>query len=274
MSFPKFHINPETGKPGICVAKFNCRFGGPAVHFPSEDDARMAYERRMEREEWRKHPLPPGDVQHLPSTYPIDAHSFTLPPGEYFLGDPYLTIGTKDQAGWNHLVEMMDHDFGLERVQEDPTQHSRSAYGALYNDEPVLMLSSFHGAGLHWSVGPIRRIPSDTGLVGFTPKNVIESMGYTLEEAEAAKLGMKVTIEDETVAWRDEVGIIVLGGKLVLSHSKLLQDKFQSMAEGDGVVNAVATSETYATLQQRGTLWKDDITSFHQKMEARANTHR
>lgn len=44
----KFHINPETGNPGICRAKYNCRFGGERIHFDSKEEAREDYEMRME----------------------------------------------------------------------------------------------------------------------------------------------------------------------------------------------------------------------------------
>lgn len=40
----KYHINPETGNPGRCTAKKQCRFGGEAAHYSSEKEARDAYE--------------------------------------------------------------------------------------------------------------------------------------------------------------------------------------------------------------------------------------
>jgi hypothetical protein len=43
----KFHINPETGNPGVCRAKYNCRFGGDRIHFDSKEEAREDYEMRM-----------------------------------------------------------------------------------------------------------------------------------------------------------------------------------------------------------------------------------
>lgn len=38
----RYHINPETGKPGLCHAKVKCRFGGDAEHYPSRDAAVQA----------------------------------------------------------------------------------------------------------------------------------------------------------------------------------------------------------------------------------------
>lgn len=40
----KYHINPETGNPGVCKATISCRFGDADKHFDSKDDARKAYE--------------------------------------------------------------------------------------------------------------------------------------------------------------------------------------------------------------------------------------
>jgi hypothetical protein len=44
---PKFHINPETGNPGPCSAKIQCRFGSESEHYNSPDEARVAYEEKQ-----------------------------------------------------------------------------------------------------------------------------------------------------------------------------------------------------------------------------------
>lgn len=44
---PKFHINPETGDPGTCSAKIQCRFGSESEHYNSPDEARNAYEEKQ-----------------------------------------------------------------------------------------------------------------------------------------------------------------------------------------------------------------------------------
>lgn len=44
---PKFHINPETGNPGPCSAKIQCRFGSESEHYNSPDEARIAYEEKQ-----------------------------------------------------------------------------------------------------------------------------------------------------------------------------------------------------------------------------------
>lgn len=49
----KFHINPETGNPGICNAKVRCRFGGAEEHYDSKEAARAAFESTREvNENW------------------------------------------------------------------------------------------------------------------------------------------------------------------------------------------------------------------------------
>lgn len=40
----RYHVNPETGDPGICSAKINCPFGGPEDHYPTALDAAKARE--------------------------------------------------------------------------------------------------------------------------------------------------------------------------------------------------------------------------------------
>lgn len=44
----KFHINPETGTPGVCTASVQgCRYGSEAEHHSSPEDAQYAYEASM-----------------------------------------------------------------------------------------------------------------------------------------------------------------------------------------------------------------------------------
>jgi hypothetical protein len=43
-----YHVNPETGNPGVCRAKISCRFGDSDKHFDSKEAAREAYETEQE----------------------------------------------------------------------------------------------------------------------------------------------------------------------------------------------------------------------------------
>lgn len=55
----RYHINPDTGKPGACGAQSgNCPFGGEHQHFASEANARAAYELSMAAET-----LPPSPAK-------------------------------------------------------------------------------------------------------------------------------------------------------------------------------------------------------------------
>lgn len=38
-----YHVNPETGEPGLCVARVQCRYGG-APHYESVEAARRGFE--------------------------------------------------------------------------------------------------------------------------------------------------------------------------------------------------------------------------------------
>lgn len=46
----KYHVNPETGEPGLCHASIQCRFGGASLHYDSSSEARFAYEQKFSGE--------------------------------------------------------------------------------------------------------------------------------------------------------------------------------------------------------------------------------
>lgn len=47
MTVQGWHVNPETGEPGLCRAAISCPFGGEELHFDTESDARKFYEAKM-----------------------------------------------------------------------------------------------------------------------------------------------------------------------------------------------------------------------------------
>lgn len=256
MSLKRYHINPETGEPGRCLAKRKCRFGADAAHYPSERDARFAYERTMIRIQQKAHQVTPGEVKPLPDRFIPSPGLITLPPGEYFFGDPYHTISLRDQEGWNRIVGSMEQQYGLEANITDPAKEKNVALGALYNEDPVVALKSYHGAGLHWSMGPIHRIPSDTGLLGMVPISTLENLGFNGETAENSRLGMRVSLDDETNIWRDENGIVIIGGRRLICHNDILASKwFNTLDAADGVNKQSPTGETYEQLRERCELW-------------------
>ena len=47
----KYHINPNTGLPGVCHAKKgNCPYGGPEIHYETYSGALMDSQRKLEKE--------------------------------------------------------------------------------------------------------------------------------------------------------------------------------------------------------------------------------
>lgn len=46
----RYHINPKTGKYGVCRAKIKCRFGGNEVHYNSEKEAIAASEKILKEQ--------------------------------------------------------------------------------------------------------------------------------------------------------------------------------------------------------------------------------
>lgn len=47
----KYHINPNTGLPGVCHAtKGNCPYGGPEIHYETYSGALMDSQRKLEKE--------------------------------------------------------------------------------------------------------------------------------------------------------------------------------------------------------------------------------
>lgn len=257
MAIKRYHVN-EKGHPGLCVARRRCRFGGDAVHYPSEQDARLGYERIMMREQYAQAQVTKGTVGPLPEGI-VKGNQFELAPGTYFLGDPFIAVATRDQAGWNDVVGQIEDQFGWENDVAKPEAERQAAVGAMYRGEPLLALKSWHGSGLHWSVGPTRRLPSDTGLVGFLTEKQISEVGMSLESAEQAKLGMRVQLDEPAVVWRDENGIIIVGGKLLICHNDLIQSRwFNSLDTVDGVNNKVPTGETYDFIVERAKLWRED----------------
>lgn len=51
----RFHVNPETGSPGLCRAQSGgCPFGGDESHYPSKEVAQKAFELSMAGETFKK----------------------------------------------------------------------------------------------------------------------------------------------------------------------------------------------------------------------------
>lgn len=69
----KWHINPETGKPGRCAAVYQCRFGASEEeHYSNREDAQEAYERSQGSSfgEPLKPSGPPPEVEDFTRKFP------------------------------------------------------------------------------------------------------------------------------------------------------------------------------------------------------------
>lgn len=263
MSQRRYHINPETGKVGQCLAKRRCRFGDNSVHYPSEKDALMTYERQMARESDKTKQVKPGVIKALPSDLIVSPRQMIITPDEYFIGDPYLTVATRDQEGWNGIIASIDDQFGWENDVVDPDKEITLAVGALYNEKPILAFKGMQGEGLYWSIAPTYRLPSETGLIGAVPLSTLKELGYDADLAEKQSLGMKFTVEEATNMWRDEYGIIVIGGQRLICHNDLIFGNFKQLDRLDGINKQLPTNETYHKLQQQGHKWLTEPELFH-----------
>lgn len=73
----KYHINPETGNPGLCSAKINCPFGGDDVHYFSKEAAQKAFEEATKEEAlkvWRKKKVAPEPAAPEPTVNSSGSH--------------------------------------------------------------------------------------------------------------------------------------------------------------------------------------------------------
>jgi len=239
VALKKYHVNPETGEPGICVAKFNCRFGGPSDHYPSEQDARAAFEREMEREQSTFGFYGSRTIESLSPGLITDVDGIQtgkLAPGDYFIGDPFILIGTYDQEGWNQFVDQVDKDMGWENGVEDPAQEKQPLVGANYDDIPVIAVKSYHGSGLLWSVNPPRRVPSDAGLVSAIPVKILEGLGVDPEVARKKKLGFLQSFPNGGTVHRDKNGNIEFQGEkvhLVVHNDTIPEEGWNALNKGD-----------------------------------------
>lgn len=210
---PRYHVNPETGNVSICRAKIQCRFGGSKVHYPSEKDARLAFERKMFRE--NNQVENEGVVTPLPDNLIVDEHRIGLPSGEYFICDPYQ-IMCLDRKGWNSWVNSVENKMGWDNDVTTPEDEKVTVVGALYNGKPIIAAKTWNGEGLNFSVQPARRIPNEVGLIGAIHMDIIKGLGLTYQSLQKKKLGMFYKFNNPVAVYRNEFGDVQFGGRLVV----------------------------------------------------------
>ena len=66
MAVKKYHLNPITGDPFLCTAKIgNCPYGDSSKHFPTQKEAREAYEGELAKELFKKMKLTKNEITLL-----------------------------------------------------------------------------------------------------------------------------------------------------------------------------------------------------------------
>lgn len=101
----KYHINPETGNPGVCRATKQCRFGSANEHYGSKDEARAAYERsqgpqpvEVPKEDLMHHKQVAHKVgDYLVSTRPVG--SIGAKPGQINVVYETIVVDDNDEDG-------------------------------------------------------------------------------------------------------------------------------------------------------------------------------
>lgn len=197
----KYHISPRTGAPAWCTARERCPFGDMEKdHFATKEEARAAYEERMQeqaipsfdRGRINVTPLPPGVKQ--------DGNSFVVPAGVYVVGDPVYSAGVDAKAwrDWRNVAS------GGMSAQDH-------AMGASYNGYSVLALQT-PGEGVYYdSMG--RAYSSSSGHIGLIPVSLAKQMG--LSGAEVQDDGYLVTFNETTkIEW--DKGTLYFGDRLFI----------------------------------------------------------
>lgn len=246
----RFHIN-DAGNALECTAEYNCQYGG--LHHPSKPDANRFYERENEREQgsfsFNTHEVAPLSNTIISGSG--QEQVATLPAGEYFIGDPYIVIGLYDQEGWNNYVESVDKQMGWENDVDSPSNEKQPLVGAEYAGSPVVSIKAFHGAGLHWTVEPPRRIPSDAALVSAIPMDVIRKLGLNTETLRKRRHGFVHTFDDEFKIAREKNGNINIGDLMVVHNDTLPDEAWTALDKGDNRTLEYTKNEQKTQLRRK-----------------------
>lgn len=254
----KYHVN-DKGEPGECSAQIKCKFGPPTQHYPTELDARLAFERRMAREQSFQIPEI-GVIEKLPADAITTRSDGVLvgkiPPGRYFLADPFCIIGTYDQEGWNRWVQAVEDDMGWENDVLSPEEEKQPLVGASYDGHQIVAAKAFYGPGLHWSVAPPRRVTSDSGLLAAIPESVLKKLSIDPQVAASRKLGAMVDFTEETAITREANGNVHIGEYIIVNHNSIPEEAKQTLEKGD------AEQATYGMEERRKKTYDSVVKSF------------
>lgn len=165
----KYHISPRTGEPMKCIAKGKCPFGDLETdHYPSKDEARAAFESKMNAQEFPSFDYGKIKVSALTKELKTSKKSFTVPSGVYVVGDPYYTAGRDDYA-WSQWT-----------ASSDATPNDE-AVGSTYNGYPVLGMRLPMEGVYYDSMG--RPYNSSSGFIGLIPVSLTKQMQIDQDDA-------------------------------------------------------------------------------------------
>lgn len=143
----KYHINPETGKTGLCSAREgNCPLAGGSEHYPTEDAARAAYEDKMAGSSMpsvaKKSPIKaepeavyvmfekPVAGKDLKKGDEIDVRGLLLPIRDLKRGYKYATVTVPDlKKGERQInIPLQEEVLAAVRVETEESRNMRRKY--------------------------------------------------------------------------------------------------------------------------------------------------
>jgi len=193
-----YHINPETGNPGICRAnKKPCPHGGAENHFESKEEARASFEKRQQPSfnKVKKYDPNTAEVKEVDkSMYSSAGTAINIPAGRYFVGDPCYAV--KDVGTvWQRWV--------------NATYKEREVIAAgTIDNHLVIGLSTQYGDG-EYTDQKGRVYGVDSGMIGVVDVELLKAQG--LKETDIDDLGSFVTFSENTRLTRTEDGDILIG---------------------------------------------------------------
>jgi hypothetical protein len=238
----KYHVNPKTGQPGVCHAKERCPFASDREHYRTQEAATDAYERRMNREIGGSSDLhstitPMDSAQYLSSK---KVNVAELPEGEYFIGDPFVILGEKDQVGWNSWVKTVGRTTGWENSTH-PLRYEKPFVGAFYNGTPVVAIKSLYGDGTYYSIGDGIQQPSDSGLIGIMSTDILKQVGISPQEVDNRHLGKIQTFDQQIQLVKGRYGVILAVEDISISGRLPETSIFSSKCMTDANIKSLET---------------------------------
>jgi hypothetical protein len=117
----KYHVNPDTGQPGLCRAQQQCRFGSAQEHYPTKEIAQKAYETANVKK-----------LFAVPSSKSATAQSLTSPVTS-FLEDQYTNFNRDRALNMGEYSEAISglapllHNTNLAYIEDNGVTHSVEA---------------------------------------------------------------------------------------------------------------------------------------------------